>query len=83
MSAGPLCHQQVDLRFLRQLKVKSRPLVFCLVFFLLEVVCIDVIPGQLDSITALLAYSNTVFINCELVVLHVFETTMSEYIMPV
>lgn len=83
MSAGPLCHQQVDLRFIRQLKVKSRPLVFCLIFFLLEVICMDVIPGQLDSITALLAYSNTVFINCELVVLHVFDTTMSEYIMPV
>lgn len=59
------------------------PRVWFSFFFLLEVICIDVIPGHLDSITALLAYSNTVFINCELVVLHVFETTMSEYIMPV
>lgn len=80
MSAGPLCHQQVDLHFLRQPKVKSRPLVYCFVLFCF---CIDVIPGQLDSITALLAYSNTAFINYELVVLHAFETTMSEYIMPV
>ncbi len=77
VSAGPLCHQQVDLRFLGQPEVKSKPLVFFFFFFFLEVVCIDVIPGQLASITALLAYSNTVFINCELVVLHVFETTVS------
>lgn len=53
----------------------------CVLF--LGIACIDVIRGQLDSSTALLPYSNTVFINCELLALHVFETTTSEYIMPV
>lgn len=53
----------------------------CVLF--LGIACIDVIRGQSDSGTALLLYSNTVFINCESLALHVFETTISEYIMPV
>lgn len=53
----------------------------CVLF--LEIACIDVIRRQLDSIAALLPYSNAVFINGELVALHVFQTTMSQFIMPV